>query len=290
MSIPGLTIIGESINDSVPSTHTLFEENDINGVVELARFQAEKGAAYIDVNVGLGSPEFMADIVKRIQEHITLPLSIDTPDPAIAAAGLEAYDPERAAGKKPILNSISEVRLEMFDIYKKQPFVPIMLITEGVDENGEAKMNKTAEETIVTAHSMLKIARERIVDVTNDQLILDPGIAPIGSDSEGNFKRLMQSIKMIHEEKDFAGINMSVGLSNFTVMLPPKKADGSPVKGPLESAFLTMATPLGFNMVIGSVKRKYAILPNDHPAMQCLKDILEMDGYDVIMRVMSYYS
>jgi len=290
MSIPGLTIIGESINDSVPSTHTLFEENDINGIVELARFQAEKGAAYIDVNVGLGSPEFMADIVKRIQEHITLPLSIDTPDPAIAAAGLEAYDPECAAGKKPILNSISEVRLEMFDIYKKQPFVPIMLITEGVDENGEAKMNKTAEETIVTAHSMLKIARERIGDVTNDQLILDPGIAPIGSDSEGNFKRLMQSIKMIHEEKDFAGINMSVGLSNFTVMLPPKKADGSPVKGPLESAFLTMAMPFGFNMVIGSVKRKYTILPNDHPAMQCLKDILEMDGYDVIMRVMSYYS
>ena len=137
MSIPGLTIIGESINDSVPSTHTLFEENDINGIVELARFQAEKGAAYIDVNVGLGSPEFMADIVKRIQEHITLPLSIDTPDPAIAAAGLEAYDPECAAGKKPILNSISEVRLEMFDIYKKQPFIPIMLITEGVDENGE---------------------------------------------------------------------------------------------------------------------------------------------------------
>ena len=29
MSIPGLTIIAESINDSVPSTHKLFEENDI---------------------------------------------------------------------------------------------------------------------------------------------------------------------------------------------------------------------------------------------------------------------
>ncbi len=290
MSIPGLTIIGESINDSVPSTHRLFEENNIDGIVELAQFQAEKGAAYIDVNVGLRSPGFMADVVKKIQEHITLPLSIDTPDPAIAAAGLEAYDQDRADGKKPILNSISEARLEMFDIYRKQPFIPIMLITEGADENGEVKMNKTAEETMVTARSMARTARERIGDVINDQLILDPGIVPIGSDSEGNFKRLMQSIKMIHDEKDFAGINMSVGLSNFTVMLPSKKADGSPVKGPLESAFLTMAMPLGFNMVIGSVKRKYQILPDDHPAMQCLKEILEMDGYDVIMRVMSYYS
>lgn len=290
MSIPGLTLIGESINDSVPSTHTLFEENNIDGIVELAKFQAEKGAEYIDVNVGLRSPEFMADLVKKIQEHITLPLSIDTPDPAIAAAGLEAYDQERAGNKKPILNSVSEARLEMFDIYNMQPFIPILLISEGADDSGDIKMNKTAEETFVTAKSIIKIARERIENVANDQLILDSGIVPIGSDSEGNFKRLMESIKLIHEEEDFAGINMSVGLSNFTVMLPPKKADGSPVKGPLESAFLTMAMPMGLNMIIGSVKRKYKILTDDHPAMQCLKDVLEMEGYDVIMRVMSYYS
>jgi cobalamin-dependent methionine synthase I len=290
MSIPGLTIIGESINDSVPSTHTLFEENNIDGIIELAKYQAEKGAAYIDVNVGLRSPGFMADMVKKIQEQVTKPLSIDTPDPEIAAAGLEAYNPERAGNKKPILNSISEARLEMFDIYDKQPFIPIMLVTEGMDDSGDVKMNKTAEQTHKTAKSIVKIARERIAGVTNDELILDPGIVPIGSDSEGNFKRLMASIRLIHEDEDLANINMSVGLSNFTVMLPSKKADGSPVKSPLESAFLTMAMPIGFNTIIGSVKRKYKILPDDHPAMQCLKDILELDGYDVIMRVMSYYS
>ena len=100
MSIPGLTIIGESINDSVPSTHRLFEENNIDGIVDLAKFQAEKGAAYIDVNVGPRSPGFMADVVKRIQQHISLPLSIDTPDPEFAAAGLEAYDVERTGNQK----------------------------------------------------------------------------------------------------------------------------------------------------------------------------------------------
>jgi len=73
-------------------------------------------------------------------------------------------------------------------------------------------------------------------------------------------------------------------------MLPSKRADGSPVKGPLESAFLTMAMPYGLNMIIGSVKRKYAILPEDHPAMQCLKDVLELEGFDIITRVMSFYS
>ena len=171
MSIPGLTIIGESMNDSVPSTHELYEKNDSAGIVELAKSQAESGAAYIDVNVGVRSPGFMAEIVKKIQEYISLPLSIDTPDPEIAAAGLEAYNPERAGNRKPILNSISQARLSMFDLYEKQPFIPIMLITEGAEESGEIKMNKTAAETYETAKVMMKIARERMKDVKNNELI-----------------------------------------------------------------------------------------------------------------------
>jgi hypothetical protein len=39
MPLPGLTIIGESINDSVPSTKKLFDANDIDGILELARSQ-----------------------------------------------------------------------------------------------------------------------------------------------------------------------------------------------------------------------------------------------------------
>jgi 5-methyltetrahydrofolate corrinoid/iron sulfur protein methyltransferase len=290
MSVPGLTIIGESINDSIPSTHRLFEENDLDGIVELARFQAEKGAIYIDVNVGLQTPGFMAEVVRKIQQHIAAPLSIDTPDPEIAEAGLEAYDADCANGSKPILNSISEARLEMFAFYKKQPFIPILLITEGKNEFGEVTMNRSAEENYRTAQSIVNIARERISGVTNDQLILDPGIMPIGSDMDGNFKRLMNVMKMIHRDRDFAGINMSVGLSNFTVMLPSRKGDGSPVKSPLESAFLTRAIPLGMNIIVGSVKRKYRLLPADHPAMQCLDDVLTKDGLDTVLRVMEFFS
>jgi cobalamin-dependent methionine synthase I len=290
MSIPGLTVIGESINDSVPSTHILFEENNIDGIVDLAKLQAEKGAAYIDVNVGFRSPGFMADVVKKIQKHITLPLSIDTPDLAIAAAGLEAYDAARAGNQKPILNSISEARLQLFDIYSHQPFIPILLITEGLDDSGETVMNKTAEQIHATANSIVSIARKRIEQITNEQIILDPGIMPIGSDSKGDFKRLMDAMALIHEDMDLAGVNMSVGLSNFTAMLPSKKADGSPVKSPLESAFLTMAMPMGLNTIIGSVYRKYSLLPEDDPAMQCLRDVLKLEGVGIIMRVMMYFS
>ena len=290
MSIPGLTIIGESINDSVPSTHTLFEENNIDGIVALARTQAEKGAAYIDVNVGSHTSGFMAEVVKKIQEHISLPLSIDTPDPELAAAGLETYNVGRAGNQKPILNSISEARLEMFDLYKRQPFIPILLVTEGLDASGEMRMNTTAAQIHATAKSMAANARKRIEHIANDQIILDPGIMPIGSDSKGDFRRLMEAMALIHHDNDLAGVSMSVGLSNFTAMLPSKRADGSPVKSPLESAFLTMAMPLGLNTIIGSVSRKYALLTDADPAMQCLSDALKLEGVDIIMRVMMFFS
>ena len=107
MPLEGLTIIGESINDSVPSTKKLFDANDIPGILNLAKTQDEGGAAYIDVNVGPRSPEFMAEMVAKIQQVTAKPLSIDTPDPAIAKAGLEAYNLDRAGGKKPVINSIS---------------------------------------------------------------------------------------------------------------------------------------------------------------------------------------
>lgn len=290
MGIPGLTIIGESINDSVPSTHTMFEERNIDGIVELAREQAEKGAAYIDVNVGPRTPGFMAAVVRKIQERIALPLSIDTPDAAIAAAGLEAYDAGRAGGHVPILNSISEARLEMFDLYATQPFMPVLLVTEGNNEAGEMQMNRSAGQIHATARSIVNAARQRLPQVTNERLILDPGIMPIGSDSQGDFRRLMDAMQRIHQDADLAGVNMSVGLSNFTAMLPSKRGDGSPTKSPLESAFLTLAMPLGLTMIIGSTKRQYALLSDDHPAMQCVKDVLKLEGVEAVMRVMLYLS
>jgi cobalamin-dependent methionine synthase I len=287
MPIPGLTIIGESLNDSVPSTHKLYEANDIARLKELAKSQDEGGAGYIDVNVGKRPPEFLAEMVRQVQSITAKPLSIDTPDPAMAEAALKAYDLNRAGGKIPVLNSISPLRLQMFALTKIVPFKPILLVTER-NENGVGQPNHTAEQTYATAKQMLAEANRHGIPVAD--CIIDPGISPIGADSENQFHRLMQSIRLIHDDPQFKGVHMSVGLSNFSVMLPPKRADGSPTKGPLESAFLTMSVPLGMDHVIGSVKRKYEVLAPDHPAMLCLTDCLKLEGFDVIMRVQEYYS
>lgn len=290
MAIPGLTIIGESINDSVPSTKKLFDENDLPGLLELARSQDEKGAAWIDVNVGPREPAFMADLVRRIQSVTAKPLSIDTPDPAIAEAGLRAYDPGRTGGRKPVLNSISPLRLPMFGLTAVRPFIPILMASERYEPGaGCGSANRTAEETRRTARALLEEARRCIPGFTNDQAVIDPGIAPVGGDCEGQLKRVLGSLALMHADPFFAGVHMSVGLSNFTVMLPSKKKDGTPVKGPLESAFLTLAMPRGLDTIIGSTVRKYEILPPGHPALACLEDILKLEGFDTLMRLKEFY-
>lgn len=288
MAMENLTIIGESINDSVPSTHKLFEANDIGGLLELARFQSERGAAYIDVNVGPRSPEFMADLVGKIQGVTSKPLSIDTPDPAIARAGLEAYDPAKAGGAKPILNSVTSLRAGMFDLLEVRPFRPILLVSEH-EVDGRSRPCRTPEETVDAARHLVHTFRDQYGGA-NDDCIIDPGIFPLGSDSEGNIHRLFGAMERMHADPDFDGCHYSVGLSNFTVMLPPKRPDGTPVKSALESAFLTRAVPLGLDMVIGSVKRNYERLPADHPAMQCLNDVLQLTGFDVLSRVREFYA
>jgi len=287
MNFPHLTIIGESINDSVPSTHKLFEANDMVGLKNLAAAQDIGGAGYIDVNVGPRSGEFLAEMIRHVQSISGKPISVDTPDPAMAEAGLRAYDRAHAHGKLPILNSISQGRLEMFGLTRIMPFIPILLASERV-ENGVGQPNNTAAEVHATACELVAEAAKYGIPV--NQCIIDPAISPIGADSEGRLHCLMGAIRLIHEDPKLKGVHMSVGLSNFSVMLPPKRADGSPTKGPLESAFLTLAVPLGMDHVIGSVKRNYQMLPPDHPAMMCVNECLTLEGFDVIMRVQEYYS
>ena len=279
MTKADINIIAESLNDSVPSTHALYESGNMEGIRELAKSQDEQGAVSIDVNVGSFPAEFFVQVIREVQSVTKKPLALDSPDPALIEAGLKAYDDSVGL---PILNSISPRRMEMFELYKLKKFRPILLISEG-----ESRVCHTADETVESAKLLL--SKAKAAGIPNEDLIFDPGIAPIGSDSEGNLTRLMEAMCRIHADPAFTGFHASVGLSNFTVMLPPKRKDGSPVKSPLESAFLKRVMPLGLDYVIGSVKRNYEILPDDHPAQQCFDDCVKLGGFDAIMRVRKFY-
>ena len=128
----------------------LFEADDIEAVVGLAVEQAEEGATYIDVNVGMREPGFMAMLVEKIQEKVDLPLCIDTPDLETQKAGIAAYDPAKANGALPLVNSISELRMELMELLNIQPVKMVLMCTER--KEGEDRFsNDTAQEIYDTA-------------------------------------------------------------------------------------------------------------------------------------------
>ncbi|MCL2117772.1 MAG: dihydropteroate synthase [Planctomycetaceae bacterium] len=282
-----VALIGESINDSVPATKALLDAGSLGGIQQLVRSQDEGGADYIDVNIGLRSKDWMTRLVKAIQDVTAKPLSIDSPDMEICRAGLEAYDLDRAGGQRPILNSISPLRPEMFELLAIRQFLPVLLISEQKTADGGCAACRTAEETHETAKTLVAMAQQH--GLGRADVILDPGIAPIGSDTGGNLKRLLDAMKLIQNDPELQGVHYSVGLSNFTVMLPVRRKDGILVKSTLESAFLSKAVPLGLDMVIGSVKRNYEPLPESHPAVECLDRCLASDGFESLAYVRRFY-
>jgi cobalamin-dependent methionine synthase I len=289
MAIKGLNIIGETMNDSVPKVRMLFEKEDFNGLIEIAKAQEQMGAAYIDVNIGQREPELMARLVELLQDHIQIPLSIDSPDPAILKAGLEAYNPVKAQGKRPLINSIAETRVEMFDLFSVQPFKAILIGSER-KELGRPEKNRTGEDVLNTAKRLAERARNAPYRMTNDDLIIDPGIAPLGADTEGVTKMALDGIRLISQDPDFKGVHFSVGLSNFSAMLPPKKSNGTSIKVALENAFLTLAVPLGLDHIIGNVGKEYRLLDATDPAYQAVVEAIERGGLEAIMRIRQFYS
>jgi cobalamin-dependent methionine synthase I len=285
VAIPGLTLIGETINDSVPGTKELFDRGDLEGIKQLAIEQVAGGARAIDVNVGRRGPELMATAVARIQAGVAVPLSIDSPDLTYLRAGLRAYDPVRGGGKA-TLNSLSALRTEGLELAREKPCRVILLITERKGGGGESKPCKTAREEYDTARELF--GRAAACGFAPHDIIFDPGITPLGADTEGRLRRTIETLRLLHDDPTFRGCHASVGLSNFTVMLPKKRPNGKAIRSTLESAFLTLAMPLGLDTIIGSVKRQYELLPDNDDAVVCLKDILLLEGFEAIARLDRY--
>lgn len=289
MVVERLKIIGETINDSIPKVKKLFEEEDFPGLIEVAKAQERMGADYIDVNIGKRDPELMARLVKELQDHVTIPLSIDSPDPEIIRAGLEAYDPRKARGKLPLVNSIAETRIEIFNLSSIQPFKVILIGSER-KEGGRIEKNSTGEDVLNTAKRLAEKASNGPYRMSNDDLIIDPGIAPIGADMEGLTKMALDGIRLINQDPEMRGVHFSVGISNFSTMLPQKRSDGTPVKIALENAFLTLAVPLGLDYCIGNVAKNYQLLDTTDPAYEALIEAIELGGLEAIMRIRKFYS
>jgi 5-methyltetrahydrofolate--homocysteine methyltransferase len=286
-----IKIIGERINPGFKSTKALFDNSDIPGIQALAVKQADAGASYLNVNIGaraLTDTAFMAEAIQAIQEVVTLPLSFDFPSAKVQEVCLNAYDRGKANGAHPIVNSITEHRWDLMDLYKPMgPFKVILMASERLEE-GVAKGNKTADEIYTTARRGALRLRDEY-GLAMDNIFIDMSVSAIIADTTGLNRATVDAVRSIGADPELKGIHMMGGLSNIGQQLPPKAADGSNLKHALECAFLTLTAPMGFDAILGTPWKKYAPLPEDNYVMKMYRNFLEQTGSNALRAVRKFY-
>lgn len=291
MTFNNLKIIGERINPGFKSSKELIDNEDVEKLQGLAVDQVNKGASFININVGtkaLEKPEFMVEVIKAVQNKVSVPIAFDFPNLEVQEACLKAYDLRKSNGGRPIINSISELRWEMLDLLKIMPCQFILMASER-EVGGKSIANKTALEVFETTKRMRNKILGASDALSNDDLFVDVSIGPIGADIEGLTRMAVDAIRMIGSDRQLKGIHMSVGLSNISIMLPSKASDGSMLKAQIESAFLSLTVPYGLDTILGTAGRDYQMLDENNLVMKGVKESLDMGGFDSIMRIQQIY-
>lgn len=286
-----LIVVGDRINPGFKSVRTLVDNNDLPGIQALAVKQVAAGASYLDVTIGpraVNDAEFMMEVVRAIQAVVTVPLCFDFPTAPVQEVCLRTYDRARAGGALPLVNSITEHRWDLMDLYRRfGPFKVIVMASERVDD-GIAKPNKTADEIITTARrAALRLKND--YGMPMDDIFIDISISAVVADTTGLHRATLAAIRAIRADPDLAGIHIMGGLTNIGGQLPVKAADGSDLKLSLECAFLTLAVPLGFDAVLATPWRPYRPLPDDNYVLNAYKNILEQTGSNALRAVRKLY-
>lgn len=286
MAIPGVSIVGDRINPGFKATKVLVESEDIAGLQALAVRQVQAGAWCLDVTIGprgYQDAPFLTQVIRALQSAVDVPLCFDYPSAAVQEVCLKAYDPSKARGRKPLVNSIAETRQEMFELTKIRPFQAVVMASERL-ENGSPKSNKLTSEVVGVARRMTtKLVSQ--CGFSADDVFVDVTIHSVVSDLEGLTKMALDAIRAIREDADLRGVHIIGGLTNIGNMLPPLKFDGIPLRQLFEDAFLTLAVPLGFDTIMGTPWNHFQILPDENPVLQTLKDFIQLNGLSAIRRL-----
>lgn len=271
-----LQIIGELINNSYARARAAFTGRNPAGYAQLAKLQADLGVNYLTLNLDGTARisvrmeemlELLPRVIPAIQAATSVPLSFDNPSVEYHRVALRHYD--RAKSGQPILNSIAASRTqldEMIRLVKDHDTRVVVMASEKFVDGGSAQC-LTAEDAYATA----KYFVDRLVSEagrTPDEIIIDPGLAPVGADTYGLVNIGLDAMRLISADPHLAGVHLIVGLSNF--------AWGTPkgVREQLECAYLTLGREVGLDFALANPEKAPAPLPADHPMVAKLRDAL----------------
>ncbi len=271
-----LNIIGELINNSYARARTAFTERNPAAYANLAKLQADLGVQYLTLNLDGTARisvrmeemlELLPTVIPAIQAATSVPLSFDNPSIEYHKVALRHYD--RAKSGQPILNSIAASRTqldEMIRLVKDYDTKVVVMASEHFVPGGSAQCLNPQDAYAVAKHFVDRLVTE--AGRTNDQIIIDPGLAPVGADTYGLVNIGLDAMRLISADPHLKGVHMIVGLSNF--------AWGTPkgVREQLECAYLTLGMEVGLDFALANPEKTPAPLPADHPMVAKLREAL----------------
>lgn len=271
-----LNIIGELINNSYARARTAFTERNPAGYAHLAKIQADLGAQYLTLNldgtarIQVRMEEMLAllpDVIRAIQAVTDVPLSFDNPSIEYHKVALKHYD--RAKSGQPILNSIAASRTEldgMIQLVKDYDTRVVVMASEHFVPGGTGQCMNPQDAYAAAKHFVELLVTK--ANRTLDQIIIDPGLAPVGADTYGLVNIGLDAMRMISADPHLKGVHMIVGLSNF--------AWGTPkgVREQLENAYLTLGQEVGLDYALANPEKTPGPLPTDHPMVARLREAL----------------
>ena len=184
---------------------------------KIVQRQVDSGTDFLDVNVDEISwrleeqKEAMRWLVQAIQQQMSdTPLSIDSSNSEIIAAGLEVYD---SSVGRALLNSASLERLNALDLATQ--YNTKVMVTAA----SESGMPQTPEERVDNASRMVDAANDKGIAI--EDIFIDPLFFPIGVDTE-NGNHAFEAIRQLREKYGPA-IHISGGFSNVSFQMPSRR-------------------------------------------------------------------
>lgn len=270
-------LIGELINNSFLRAARAWNDRDLCAYQRLALRQTELGADFLTINIdGTQSMrvrpqemfDFLPDLIPAIQEVTCVPLAFDNPSVEFHRRALAVYDPVRSG--PPILNSVAASRdqLEaMLELIAEHDTLVIGMASEKFIAGGGAQC-LSADDVYGAARRLVELLREKS-GRTNDQIILDPGLAPVGADTYGLVNMGLGAMRRIRNDVELAGVHLSVGLTNFSFGMPRG------IRERVESAYLTLAVAAGLDFVLGNPEKQLEVLDPDDSYVCAIADALD---------------
>ncbi|MFF3065725.1 methionine synthase [Oerskovia sp. NPDC057915] len=243
--------------------------------VQIARAQTRDGAHLLDVCIDYVGRDGVADareVVSRLASASTLPLVIDSTEPAVIQAGLELV------GGRAVVNSVNfedgdgpTSRFARIMPLVKEHGAAVIALT--IDEEGQAR---TAETKVAIASRLI----DTLVGewgVRLDDIVVDTLTFPIATGQEETRRDAIETIEAIRElVARYPGVHTTLGVSNVSFGLNPA------ARTVLNSVFLHEATQAGLDSAIVHAAKilPLASIPDDQrqAALDLVWDKREYDA------------